>query len=59
MDHTITAVVLLGQPRGAAVHMLQVADAEQYLENVDPRRMVPYRVPVSLVLGLGGFALVM
>jgi hypothetical protein len=55
-DRTITAVDFVGRARATAVHALQVADAEEHLDDVDPRRVVPYRVPVSLVFGLGALA---
>ena len=55
-DRTITAVDFVGRERATAVHALQVADAEEHLDDVDPRRVVPYRVPVSIVFGLGALA---
>jgi hypothetical protein len=58
-DRTITAVDFVGRPGPSPVHALQVADAEEHLEDVVPSRVVPYRVPVSLVLGLGAFAVAM
>jgi hypothetical protein len=55
-DRTITAVDFVKRARATAVHALQVADAEEHLDDVDPRRVVPYRVPVSFVFGLGALA---
>ncbi len=58
-DRTITALDFVGRTRATAVHALQVADAEEHLDDVDPRRVVPYRVPVSMVFGLGALAVAM
>jgi hypothetical protein len=58
-DRTITAVDFVGRPAATPVHALQVADAEEHLDDVNPSRVVPYRVPVSMVFGLGAFAVAM
>jgi hypothetical protein len=58
-DRTITAVDFVGRPNATPVHALQVSDAEEHLEDVDPRRVVPYRLPLSLAFGLGALAVAM
>jgi hypothetical protein len=52
-DRVVTALDFLRRPAGTALHELQVADAEQHLLGVDPRRVVPFRAPASLPWALG------
>jgi hypothetical protein len=47
-DRTVTAVDFVQRPGSTPLHELQVDDAEQHLAQVDPRRVVPFRVPVAL-----------
>ena len=41
-DRAATAVDFLRRGQPTPVHVLQVADAEQHLAGIDPRRVAPY-----------------
>jgi hypothetical protein len=44
-DRTLTALEFVAQPRKTVLHELQVDDTVQFLADVEPRRVVPLRVP--------------
>jgi hypothetical protein len=59
-DRAVTAVDFARRPEVTALHELQLADAEEYLGQVDPRRVAPMRLPrilpyaaAACVLALG------
>jgi hypothetical protein len=59
-DRAISAIDFLRRGQSTPLHQLQVADAEQHLESLDPRRVAPFRLPAvvpyavaALVLALG------
>jgi hypothetical protein len=59
-DRAVSAVEFIRRGQPSPVHALQVADAEEHLKAIDPRRVAPYRVPAilpyaaaALVLALG------
>ena len=44
-DRAVSAVDFVGRSQSTPMHALQVADAEQHLQKLDPRRVVPFRLP--------------
>jgi len=59
-DRAVSAVDFIRRGKTTAVHQLQLADAEQHLESLDPRRVAPFRLPAAvpyaaaaLVIALG------
>jgi hypothetical protein len=52
-DRTVTALEFVTRPQSDALHHLQVADATEHLAAVEPRAIVPIRVPRTLPLGVG------
>jgi hypothetical protein len=52
-DRAITAVDLIGRNAHTPVHELQLADTEQHLEALDPRKVAPFRLTASLPLAIG------
>jgi hypothetical protein len=59
-DRAVSAVDFIRRGKTTAIHQLQLADAEQHLEALDPRRVAPFRLPtsvpyavVALVVALG------
>lgn len=47
-DRVVTALEFVDRAESTSLHQLQLADAEQHLEVVDPRRVVPLRAPALL-----------
>lgn len=47
-DRAVTALDFVDRPQATSLHELQLADAEQHLQEVDPRRVVPLRAPAVL-----------
>ncbi len=52
-DRSITALEFAGNDRGDPLRKLQVADAMQRLDGIDPRQVVPWRKPRWLFATLG------
>ncbi len=50
-DRAATAVEFLRAGQPSPLHQLQVADALQHLDGIDPRRAAPFRVPTALPWG--------
>lgn len=44
-DRTVTAVEFIGRGQSSPLHRLQVADAQEHLAAVDPRKVAPFRLP--------------
>jgi tetratricopeptide (TPR) repeat protein len=51
-DRAVTAVDFVRRADAGTLHALQLDDAERYLAKVDPRKVVPIRVPATLPLAL-------
>jgi hypothetical protein len=49
-DRAVSAVEFVGRTQSTPVHALQLADAEQHLRSLDPRRVVPFRIPTAMPL---------
>src|SRR5579883_3275059 len=56
-DRAVSAVEFLGRGRSTPVHALQLADAEQHLLGLDPRRVVPFRVPAAVPCAVAALAM--
>jgi hypothetical protein len=56
-DRATTAIDFLRRGRPTPVHVLQVADAEQHLAAIDPRKVAPYRIPRVMPYALAAAAL--
>lgn len=56
-DRATTAWAFVQEPDPGVLRTLQVEDAAEHLDGVDPRRVVPYRMPRSALYGLAGAAL--
>jgi hypothetical protein len=52
-DRALTAVDFAHRARPTPVHELQLDDAEQHLERVDPRKVVPIRLSAVFPLAVG------
>lgn len=50
-DRAVSAVDFVGRSQPGPIHELQVADADLHLRGLDPRRVVPLRVPATLPVG--------
>jgi hypothetical protein len=48
-DRAETALAFLIDPRAGELHHLQVADALEHLDKIDPREVAPYRTPRTLL----------
>jgi hypothetical protein len=46
-DRTVSAVDFLSRDRHSPLHELQLADAEEHLQALDPRRIAPLRMPAA------------
>ena len=47
-DRAVSAVDFIRRGKSTPMHQLQVADAEQHLESLDPRRVAPFRLPAAV-----------
>jgi tetratricopeptide (TPR) repeat protein len=47
-DRAVSAVEFVGRAQASPVLELQLADAEQHLQDLDPRRVVPFRLPRAM-----------
>ncbi len=47
-DRAVSAVDFVGRTRSTTLHALQLADAEHHLQGLDPRRVVPFRIPIAM-----------
>jgi hypothetical protein len=56
-DRVVTALDFVRRPEATSLHELQLADTEEHLARVDPRRVVPFRVPAALPWALGACVL--
>jgi tetratricopeptide (TPR) repeat protein len=56
-DRAVSAVNFLGRGLSTPVHELQLADAEQHLAGLDPRRVVPFRLPAAMPLAAAALVL--
>jgi hypothetical protein len=56
-DRAVSAVDFIRRGEPTPIHVLQVADAEQHLSGLDPRKVTPFRLPVVLPYALGTLAL--
>ena len=56
-DRAVSAVAFLGRVEKSPIHELQVADADQHIQGVDPQRVVPFRMPAMLPFGAVAAAL--
>ncbi|HTU91682.1 MAG TPA: hypothetical protein VMF69_16480 [Gemmataceae bacterium] len=52
-DRSATALEFLGKPAHTPLQTLQIADAAQHLQHVDPRQVAPLQRPRSLPYALG------
>ena len=51
-DRTATALEFLSRPEATPIHELQVQDAVEHLATIEPREVVPFRVPRALPYAL-------
>ena len=56
-DRSVTALAFLDQSASSELHSLQISDAAEHLKNVEPKVVVPLKMPRALPVGL--FALVL
>ena len=56
-DRAVSAVDFIRRGKSTPMHQLQVADAEQHLESLDPRRVAPFRLPVAVPYAVGALVL--
>jgi hypothetical protein len=56
-DRVLSAIDFIRRGQPTALHALQVADAEKHIAGLDPRRVAPFRLPVTLPYALGALAL--
>jgi hypothetical protein len=56
-DRVLSAIDFIRRGQPTALHALQVADAEKHIAGLDPRRVAPFGVPVTLPYALGALAL--
>jgi hypothetical protein len=56
-DRVLSAIDFIRRGQPTALHALQVADAEKHIAGLDPRRVAPFRIPVTLPYALGALAL--
>jgi hypothetical protein len=56
-DRAVSAIDFLRRGRCTPMHELQVADAEQHLESLDPRRVAPFRLPAVVLYAATALAL--
>jgi len=56
-DRALTAIDLVHRSNQTPVHELQLADAEEHLEQLDPRKVAPIRLPTSFPLAIGTAAI--
>jgi hypothetical protein len=56
-DRVLSAIDFIRRGQPTALHALQVADAERHIAGLDPRRVAPFRLPVTLPYALGALAL--
>src|SRR5262245_37218672 len=52
-DRSATALDFLGRPSTGVLHQLQIADAERHMTGIEPREVVPFRVPKALPYAIG------
>ncbi len=52
-DRTLTAIDLVRRSAPSAVHELQLADAEEHLAVLDPRKVAPFRLSARFPLAAG------
>jgi hypothetical protein len=52
-DRTATALEFLSRPEATPIHELQVQDAVEHLATIEPREVVPFRVPRTLLYAVG------
>jgi hypothetical protein len=56
-DRTATALTFVTLPSTTPIHELQVRDAVQHLASVEPRKVVPWKMPRSLPFAVGSLLL--
>lgn len=56
-DRAATSLEFIAKPIVTAMHTLQIDDAERHLDSVDPKRVVPIRIPAIAPYACGGFLL--
>jgi hypothetical protein len=52
-DRAVSAVSFMERGLATPVHALQLADAEEHLASLDPRRVAPFRIPAVMPMALG------
>ena len=55
-DRSETALAFLSDPRSDELRHLQVTDALEHLQTIDPREVAPYRTPRTLLYGAAALA---
>ena len=56
-DRTVTALAFLTGAKSGELHRLQVADAEEHLEGIEPSAVVPFRMPRVVPYAVGLLAI--
>jgi hypothetical protein len=55
-DRALSAIDFIKRGQPTALHALQIADAEQHLDSLDPRQVAPFRMPAAMPYALGTLA---